>query len=79
MYKYKVVKPRPFKSHNKIVSSTLIRNFLKSGSLNRANKLFASKSNAYEYSKDRLAKAKSGNKSGKSGGNWGGGFDGNIF
>jgi len=48
-------------------------------SQNRANKPFASKSNAYEYSKDRLAKAKSGNKSGKSGGNWGGGFDGSIF
>ena len=48
-------------------------------SQNRANKPFASKSNAYEYSTDRLTKAKSGNKSGKSGGNWGGGFDGSIF
>ena len=48
-------------------------------SLNKKNKRFTPKSSAYEYSKKRLAMAKSGNRSGKSGGNWSGGFDGGIF
>ena len=47
--------------------------------LNKKNKRFAPKNSAYEYSKERLAQAKSGNRSGQSSGNWGGGFDGGVF
>jgi riboflavin kinase/FMN adenylyltransferase len=38
-YGYKVVKPKPFKFKNKIASSSLIRNFLEKGYLDKANKL----------------------------------------
>ena len=43
------------------------------------NKHFTSKPNAYDYSRARLEKAKSGNKSGKSDGNWTVGFGGGVF
>ena len=36
---YKVVKPSPLKIHNKIISSSLIRNFLENGNLKKTNKL----------------------------------------
>ena len=38
-YGYKIIKPEPLKYKNKIVSSTLIRNFLQKGHLKKANKL----------------------------------------
>ena len=38
-YNYKIVKPEPLKINNKIVSSSLIRIFLKNGYLDKANKL----------------------------------------
>ena len=38
-YGYKIVKPRPLKLRNKIASSSLIRNFLENGYLEKANKL----------------------------------------
>ena len=38
-YNYKVVKPKPLVINQKIVSSSLIRNFLEKGFLNKANKL----------------------------------------
>ncbi len=37
-YKYKIIKPKPLYNNNKIVSSSLIRDFLKKGKLNLANK-----------------------------------------
>ncbi len=48
-------------------------------SQNTKNKHFTSKPNAYDYSRARLEKAKSGNKSGKSDGNWTVGFGGGVF
>ena len=36
---YKIIKPKPFLNKKKIVSSTLIRNYLQKGKLNEANKL----------------------------------------
>jgi riboflavin kinase/FMN adenylyltransferase len=42
-YNYKVVKPRPLFVNKKIVSSSLIRNFLKNGYLKKANKLLSRK------------------------------------
>ena len=38
-YNYKIIKPKPYKTKDKIVSSSLIRNFLEEGFLNKANKL----------------------------------------
>ena len=38
-YGYKIIKPEPLKAKNKVVSSTLIRDFLEEGFLNKANKL----------------------------------------
>jgi riboflavin kinase/FMN adenylyltransferase len=38
-YNYQVVKPKPFLVNKKIVSSSLIRNYLENGHLERANKL----------------------------------------
>ena len=38
---YKVVKPKPLLKNNKIVSSTLIRNFLENGFLEKANKFLS--------------------------------------
>ena len=38
-YGYKIVKPKPLKLRNKIASSSLIRNFLENGYLEKANKL----------------------------------------
>jgi len=38
-YGYKIVKPEPFKIMNKVTSSSLIRNFLENGHLNKVNKL----------------------------------------
>ena len=38
-FRYKVVKPKPFIKNKKIVSSSLIRNLLENGSLEKANKL----------------------------------------
>ena len=38
-YGYKIIKPEPIKFKNKIVSSSLIRNFLEKGNLDKANKL----------------------------------------
>jgi len=38
-YGYKIIKPEPLKIKNKIASSSLIRNFLEKGFLNKANKL----------------------------------------
>ena len=38
-YNYQVVKPKPFLVNKKIVSSSLIRNYLENGYLERANKL----------------------------------------
>ena len=38
-YNYKVIKPKPLIKNHKIVSSTLIRNLLEKGFLNKANKL----------------------------------------
>tara|TARA_B100001173_G_scaffold209680_1_gene180926 strand:+ start:159 stop:1082 length:924 start_codon:yes stop_codon:yes gene_type:complete len=38
IYNYKVVKPKPLIKNKKIVSSTLIRNFLENGFLEKANK-----------------------------------------
>ena len=37
-YNYKVIKPKPLIKSKKIVSSTIIRNLLEKGNLNRANK-----------------------------------------
>ena len=39
LYGYKIIKPEPLKIKNKIASSSLIRNFLEEGFLNKANKL----------------------------------------
>ena len=36
-YNYKIVKPKPLTKNNKIVSSTLIRKFISTGRLNKAN------------------------------------------
>jgi riboflavin kinase / FMN adenylyltransferase len=38
-YGYKIIKPEPLKAKNKVVSSSLIRNFLEEGFLDKANKL----------------------------------------
>ena len=38
-YNYKIINPTPVKKNNKIISSTLIRNLLSNGKLERANKL----------------------------------------
>ena len=38
-FDFKIIKPNPLKSKNKIISSTLIRKLLVDGKLNRANKL----------------------------------------
>ena len=38
-YGYKIVKPEPFKIMNKVISSSLIRNFLENGHLKKVNKL----------------------------------------
>ena len=38
-YGYRIINPKPFLNKKKIVSSTLIRNFLKKGKLENANKL----------------------------------------
>jgi riboflavin kinase / FMN adenylyltransferase len=38
-YDYKVIKPKPLITSNKIMSSTLIRNLLENGNLDKANKL----------------------------------------
>ena len=38
-YGYKIIKPEPIKFKNKIVSSSLIRNLLEKGNLDKANKL----------------------------------------
>jgi len=38
-YNYKVIKPKPLIKSNKIISSTIIRNLLERGFLNKANKL----------------------------------------
>ena len=39
IYNYKVIKPKPLSNKKKIVSSSLIRNYLQKGKLNIANKL----------------------------------------
>ena len=39
IYNYKVIKPKPLTKNKKIVSSSLIRNFLEKGFLEKANKL----------------------------------------
>jgi len=36
---YKIIKPQPLLTKKKVISSTLIRNFLQNGKLNKANKL----------------------------------------
>ena len=36
-YNYKIINPKPLKRKNKVVSSTLIRKYLSSGNLNKAN------------------------------------------
>ena len=38
-FNYKIIKPKPLLTKKKIVSSTLIRNYLQNGKLNRVNKL----------------------------------------
>ena len=38
-YDYKIIKPKPLKLKNKIASSSMIRNFLEKGYLDKANKL----------------------------------------
>ena len=38
-YDFKIVKPKPFQSEKKIVSSTLIRRYLQNGKIQKANKL----------------------------------------
>ena len=38
IYNYKIIKPKPLLKSKKIVSSSLIRNFLQKGKLNKANK-----------------------------------------
>ena len=38
-YNYRIIKPHPLLSRKKVISSTLIRNFLQNGKLNKANKL----------------------------------------
>ncbi len=42
-YNYKIIKPSPLKNKNRIISSTLIRNLLKKGKLNLANKYLGRK------------------------------------
>ena len=42
-YNYKIIKPQPLKIKNKVVSSSLIRNFLEKGHLDKANKLLKRK------------------------------------
>tara|TARA_B110001454_G_scaffold203650_1_gene211740 strand:+ start:655 stop:1572 length:918 start_codon:yes stop_codon:yes gene_type:complete len=37
-YNYKIIKPEPLKIGNKIISSTIVRNFLEKGDLKKANK-----------------------------------------
>ena len=37
LYDYKIIKPKPLFKNNKIISSSLIRNFLQNGKLNKAN------------------------------------------
>ena len=39
LYGYKTIKPEPLKIKNKVVSSSLIRNFLEKGFLNKANRI----------------------------------------
>ena len=39
IYNYKIIKPQPILIRNKVISSTLIRNFLQNGKLNEANRL----------------------------------------
>ncbi|MDC0875914.1 bifunctional riboflavin kinase/FAD synthetase [Candidatus Pelagibacter sp.] len=43
IYNYKVIKPKPFFNNKKIVSSSLIRNFLQRGYLEKANKILSRK------------------------------------
>jgi len=42
-YNYKVIKPKPLFKSKKIVSSTIIRNLLEKGNLNKANKFLGRK------------------------------------
>ena len=39
IYNYRIIKPQPLLAKKKVISSTLIRNFLQNGKLNKANKL----------------------------------------
>ena len=39
IYNYKIIKPQPILIRKKVISSTLIRNFLQNGKLNEANRL----------------------------------------
>ena len=39
IYNYKIIKPQPILIRKKVISSTLIRNFLQNGKLNKANRL----------------------------------------
>ena len=38
-YKYKIIKPKPFKKKNKVISSTFVRKLLSNGKIEAANKL----------------------------------------
>jgi riboflavin kinase/FMN adenylyltransferase len=39
IYNFKIIKPQPLLTRRKVISSTLIRNFLQNGKLNEANRL----------------------------------------